>query len=323
MANERPQILDFIRSFFYVQRYRRKNPPNKTLILEDWHKPSKPPKHSEEPIITWIGHSTFLIQIGGINIITDPIFFDLSVFFPRVVPTGIPPQEIPPIDVLLVSHDHRDHFEKRSLKMIATHNPAAIAPKGLGKRLQRYGFKKIKEHDHGDKCAIETPSGDKIVFTFLPTNHWSGCNIFNIGKSKHGSWMIEYQHHTIYFAGDTAYSGHFSEIGQEFKNIDTAIMPVGPIEPRYLIAHAHIDAIEAVKAFLELNARQFIPMHWGTFQLGADHFDMPIQQLKSIWKQKTSELVEKVLRIVKFGAQYELAPAPAKQKRHTKAQKNI
>jgi L-ascorbate metabolism protein UlaG (beta-lactamase superfamily) len=322
MATDRPQILDFIRSFFYVQRYRRKNPPNKTLILEDWHKPSKPPIRSEEPIITWIGHSTFLIQIGEINIITDPIFFDLSVFFPRVVPCGIPPKELPPIDILMISHDHRDHFEKGSLLELVPHNPLAIAPKGLGKRLLRRGFKKIMEHNHGDKCSFKTKSGDNINFTFLPSDHWSGCNIFNIGKSKYGSWMIEYKHHTVYFAGDSAYSSHFSEIGQEFKKIDTAVMPVGPIEPRHLIAHAHIDAIEAVKAFIDLNARQFIPMHWGTFQLGADHFDMPIQQLKSIWKEKKEILTKKVLSIVKFGAQHRLSLPSFTKKETQKTQKS-
>jgi L-ascorbate metabolism protein UlaG (beta-lactamase superfamily) len=290
-----------------VRKHRPKSKSERKKIIQEWHRPSKPRTCSIEPIITWIGHATFLIQIDGINIVTDPIFFDLSYFFPRIAPPGIAIKNLPPIDVLLISHDHRDHMEKKSLQQLSSHNPIVLAPEGLGKRLSKRGFKKIEENNWGRKFTISTKSNKEIIFTFLPAEHWSGCNIFNIGKSKYGSWMIEHNTHTIYFAGDTSYAGHFCEIGKDYPKIKTSLLPIGPIEPRHLINNAHLDARQAVRAFIDLKSKQFIPMHWGTFQLGAESFKEPINQLQAEWDKKISNPDEKKLILLKFGAPKKLS----------------
>lgn len=296
------QITNFVRSFVFVQRNRPWCKGERKEVLKDWHAPSEPLVCSIEPVITWIGHATFLIQIDGINILTDPIFFDISFFFPRIAPPGILPEKLPKIDYLLISHDHRDHMEKRSLYKLVPHNPTILAPHGLGKRLLNRGFKNVVEHNWGDKFKVQTGSGKDLVFTFLPAAHWAGCNIFNMHKSQYGSWMIEHESQNIYFAGDTSYDNHFKEIGEEFKKIDTSILPIGPVEPRHIIANSHIDAVEAFMAFKDLMAKKFIPMHWGTFQLGAERFLSPLESLKSTWQEAQDALGEKKLLILKFGA---------------------
>jgi len=294
-------ITNFIKNFFTLKFSNKLSLLDLKQIVQKWYAPSKPIKQSIEPIITWIGQATFLIQIDGINILTDPIFYDISYFFPRLVPAGIAPEHLPTIDVLLISHDHRDHMEKQSLLRLIPHNPMILAPHGLGKRLARWGFKKIIEHYWGDKTTFTTPAGEKTTFTFLPAAHWAGCNIFNINKSMYGSWMIEHEAHTIYFGGDSSYANHFKEIGQDFSSIKTALLPISPIEPRHLVEHAHLDGKQAIQAFLDLKAKQFIPMHWGTFQFGTEKYEEPIIRLKEWWEKHKEHVVNKTLFILKFG----------------------
>jgi L-ascorbate metabolism protein UlaG (beta-lactamase superfamily) len=306
MKRRLSQVINFFKSFVFVQRNRPWCRVERAEVLKDWHAPEEPLSCSLDPVITWIGHATFLIQVDGVNILTDPIFFDVSFFFPRIAPPGIPPEKLPKIDYLLISHDHRDHMEKRSLHKLVSHNPVVLVPQGLGKRLNRRGFKNVFEHNWGDKFKIQTGSHKNLTFTFLPAAHWAGCNIFNMHKSKYGSWMIEHESHTIYFAGDTSYDNHFKEIGSEFKNIDTSILPIGPVEPRHIIANSHIDAEEAFKAFKDLMAKNFIPMHWGTFQLGGERFLSPLETLKATWLRAQEAIGEKKLLILKFGAPQKL-----------------
>lgn len=305
--NRAAHLFNFIKNFFRVKIARRNQYYDTKLVLEEWHKPSKPLTCPTEPLITWVGQATFLIQIDGLNIVTDPIFFDLSVFFPRIVPVGIEAKELPPIDVVLISHDHRDHMEKRSMKALAEHDPIVLAPHGVGKRLSRWGVKRVREHRWGDKHVITTPSEKKLTFTFLPSAHWAGSNLFNMNKSGYGSWMVEHEDHTTYFAGDSSYNKHYVEIGQEFSKIETALLPIGPIEPRELVEHAHLDGKQALQAFIDMNARQFIPMHWGTFQFGIEHFDEPVKRLRTWWDNRQAELEEKRLSIIKFGQAHKLS----------------
>lgn len=310
LKNRREHLISFIKNFIHV-RLRRKPTSNIEKILHEWHQPAEPAKSSDKPLVTWIGHSTFLIQIAGINIVTDPIFFPLSILFPRIVPPGISMDNLPVIDIVLISHDHRDHMEKQSMLQLAKHNPVVLAPRGLARRLTRWGFKKIVEHTWGDTYTVTTDKKQKVSCTFLPAAHWAGSNFFTINKSEHGSWMIEgtsidisttnTTKNSLYFAGDTSYDNHFKEISQQFSSIDGALLPIGPIEPRHLVEYAHIDARQALQAFIDLQAKQFIPMHWGTFHFGTEQFDEPIKLLKSWWQKQEERLKEKTLRICRFG----------------------
>lgn len=296
----RDHILNILKNVFIV-KFRPQPKIDTTKIKNDWHAPYIPAKEDIEPRISWIGHSTFLIQIDGINILTDPIFFSPSIFYPRLLPPGIPLSKLPPIHVIVISHNHIDHMDKPSLIALKHHNPLLLIPRGTSRWFARKKFTNVIENKWGDKHSLIGNSGKMVTFAYLPAEHWTGRHFFDINKSDHGSWMIEHDGQGIYFAGDSSYAGHFTEIGQQFPNTIAALMPIGPIEPRYSVEHAHMDSYEAIKAFIDLKAKSFLPMHWGTFHMGTEKYDEPIVQLKDAWIKQKERLVNKALQIVKFG----------------------
>lgn len=270
-------------------------------LIPKWYCPVEPTSSSAEPIITWIGQATFLLQVDGINILTDPIFFNTSPLYKRLIPPGIAIDKLPKIHVVAISHNHIDHMDKKSLLAIKRHNPLILAPFGDGMWFWRRGFKNILESKWGSRHMISGQSNQHIKFTYLPASHWSGRYVLDFNRSACGSWMIEHDSHNIYFAGDSSYDSHFKEIAKDFKSIHTALLPVGPVEPRDLVDHAHLDGKQAIQAFIDLNAKQLIPMHWGTFQFGAEDFEMPIELLKTVWGKFKEKLAEKKLLVLKFG----------------------
>lgn len=259
------------------------------------------PSFSQDPKITWIGHSTFLIQIAGKNILTDPIFGSLSFIFRRLVPAAIKIADLPQIDYILISHNHYDHMNSASLQDIQQRFPRikVLAPMGDKKWFDAHSFENASEHMWWDE--IIDPVVKDLKFTFLPANHWSQRTLFDKNQSLWGSWMIQTATFKIYFAGDTSWGVHFDQIGKEFKDIDIACLPIAPGEPHEWMQDTHINAQQAVKAFIKLRAKTFIPMHWGTFQLGFDDFHTPIKLLKQSWQEFKAELQHKELKIMKFG----------------------
>ncbi len=270
--------------------------------VKEWVARNKPLHTSIEPVITWIGHATFLIQLGGLNILTDPIFGSPSFLYPRVLPPGIEMQELPPIDVVLLSHNHPDHMDSTTLLELKKRNPnmTVLVPKGDKAWFDARRFDSVKECMWWDQEIIRR-DGVSIDAIFLPSCHWSRRGIFDLNKSLWGSWMIRSHNYVIYFAGDTAYYKHFREIGNEFPNINAALMPIGPCEPENHMLHLHINAEQAGEGFLELGAQHFIPMHWGTFAFGKDFFSMPVERMKSWWRKNDHLIGPKLLHIVKAG----------------------
>lgn len=262
----------------------------------------KPKEKEDNPVITWIGHASFLIQIGGKNILTDPILGSgpalYKYFYRRILKPGVSISDLPKIDYVLISHNHMDHMDYKSLVHLKNINKDTkfLVPKGNKAWFLKHAFEQesVSEHMWWDifSCCQDLPisginglnESGVIKFSFLPASHWAARGFFDKNKTLWGSWMIESNGKKIFFAGDTAYDQHFKEISQVYDEIDFALMPIGPCGPRQFIAHHHIDANEAVMAFLDLNAKHFIPMHWGTFPLGAEEFDLPIKVLKKCWK---------------------------------------
>lgn len=279
--------------------------------VKGWLHYEAPMSISDAPRITWLGHATFLIQIGGINILTDPIFGNLSFLFPRILPSTIILDNLPRIDVILISHNHRDHMDRDSLLALKNKHKdvQVLVPWGDKAWFDYRGFTQVTEYmwweAHGVRSQLMRNS--VVNFTFLPAWHWSQRGLFDKNKSLWGSWMIECNGYQIYFAGDTAYSPHFKAIARKFTTIDVALMPIGPCEPRPWMKRSHVDAQEACQAFIDLNAQVFIPMHWGTFAFGEDHFGLPIDRLKDAWSGR-SELGSKQLHMVKVGQGLELEP---------------
>lgn len=252
--------------------------------------------------VTWIGHSTFLIRFKSFNILTDPVFFNVSRFFPRYTAAAIALDDIPKIDFVLVSHNHRDHLEVESLRRLYSRdNPKYLVPFGDEKLLKKLGLDNVFQKQWWDKHEFFGNNSSKIIFTFLPAVHWSGRGPFDINKSLWGSWMIEVDGSKIYFAGDSAAGEHFRFIGQNFPEIDLALMPIGPCQPREFMAESHLDAKEAIQAFLDLGAKRFVPMHWGTFKSGFESVFIPIKALENLWVPEDNLLKNKSLHVLKFG----------------------
>ena len=167
--------------------------------------------------------------------------------------------------------------------------------------LEKKGFIDVFEHEWWQPFIFNKSGQDAITCTFLPANHWSARGLFDRNKSLWGSWMISTSAHTLYFAGDTAYSSHFSAIANEFPTINCALMPIGPQEPHIWMRKTHLDAAQAVQAFIDLKADHFIPMHWGTFQFGLDMHGDPLHKLHAAWQDKALLESPKKLSVLKIG----------------------
>jgi L-ascorbate metabolism protein UlaG (beta-lactamase superfamily) len=278
--------------------------------IDDWVASGKPPAVSSEPRITWLGHSTFLIQIAGVNIITDPVFGDLSVLFPRKTPCGVAFDDLPRIDIVIISHNHRDHMDKNSLKRLQKRdNPLCLVPLKCGPLMHKWGVTDIKELDWWGFFYDANRYTDDMFLFFLPAWHWSGRALYDENTTLWGSWMIQAHGKTIYFAGDSAYHQEFYKaIAQAFPPIDVALMPIGPNEPHESVKDEHMSAEEAGQAFIDLKAKAFIPMHWGTFWLGTDSFIDPITRLNKWWAVHAADatLAGKKLKLVKLGEQIDV-----------------
>jgi len=293
------------------------------IYIKKWCKPCKPLAKSQEPCITWIGHATILIQIGGVNILTDPIYAkNLSIFYPRVQSPGVAFEDLPPIHYVLISHNHADHLDWPTIANLVKRQkdspPIMLVPQGVKKSI----IKKCKYKNNKEKVReflwykkFEDIKSS-VVFTFLPAYHSSGRNPLSLlshqkaifadpNRTAWGSWLIECNEFKIYFAGDTGYQKHFKDIARYIKKnslengnknntIDIALLPISPEEPRKSMKKArHMGSKEALQAYYDLEANIFIPIHWGTFQLGKDTFLGPIKNLKKFAEKDKLEIVNK------------------------------
>ncbi len=273
-------------------------------MSRDWVLPASIPDIAHDPLIVWLGHSTFLIQLNGVTILTDPIFGNLSPFFPRLLSLPCAPEQLPAIDVVLLSHNHPDHTNVTSLKRLTPDKKRWYGVcQGDGSWLASKITGTFQEFSWWEQMTITTDAGE-IVVTFLPAHHWSARSFFDRNRSLWGSWMIQGGGKTIYFGGDTAYWDHFAAIAQHFKTIDVALLPIGPCEPSNVILRTHMSPEQATQAFIDLRANHFIPMHWGTYPFGRDHFDLPITRLTKSWQEK--EIHTNRLSIVKAGQLFPL-----------------
>lgn len=258
-------------------------------VMREWYMSQAPVVRSFVPRITWVGHATFLIQIGGFNILTDPVFGSITPFFSRNVAPGISLDQLPPIDLLLISHNHWDHLHGPTLLKLRNKlerwNTEILVPEGDERVFARLGFSTVRSFRWGQHYDYETAQR-AVRCTFLPTQHWSRHGMFDRNKSLWGSWMISDENQTIYFAGDSAYGPHFKEIAQYFPVVDVALMPIAPCEPYEWLRSTHMNAEEAIMATKDLNARWMIPMHWGVFNFGYDHPTAAIERVMKEWKSK-------------------------------------
>lgn len=239
----------------------------------------------EETTITWLGHATFLIETPDITIITDPVFDNLSLLYPRIMPLGIKLSDLPSIDIIIISHNHRDHMDTKSLRHLRSQQPLVMVPQGNRSWFKRRGFNHVVEYSWWEQQNIQTEEASKpISITCVPATHNSGRWFFDANKTLWVGWVFTTDTISIYFAGDTAYNQkQFAEIGSLFPTITYALLPIAPHEPRRHMKDVHMEAKQAVQAYLDLDAKYLIPMHWGTFALGAEEINHPIKIVHDIW----------------------------------------
>ena len=250
------------------------------------------PKHvlPNEVAVTFINHATLLVQFGGINILTDPVFSQrvspLKWLGPkRVREPGVAMGDLPKIDVVSVSHNHYDHLDLPSLKALAKFfDPVFVVPVGNAALLHANGIQKVIELDWWQSTTIKN-----CTIHCVPAQHWSGRSLRDRYKSLWGGFVYQYNHQKVYFAGDTGYNKHFKEIFEKFGLMDMSLLPIGAYEPRWFMKEQHINPEEAVKAHLDLHSRLSIGMHFGTFRLANEGHEHPLRDLKISLEQHQIE----------------------------------
>jgi L-ascorbate metabolism protein UlaG (beta-lactamase superfamily) len=235
----------------------------------------------DKTAITFINHATFLIQLKNLTILTDPIFSQRASPFnfwgpKRARAPGMDLEMLPPIDVVIISHNHYDHMDLESLKRIdGKFHPLFLVPMGDEKLLLKEGIQNVHQMDW---WQMETIKGTNIAFT--PAQHWSARGLFDRYESLWGSYYIEHEHLKIYFAGDTGYGPHFKQIKDKLGAPDVALLPIGAYEPRWFMKMHHLNPEDAITAHFDLGTKYSIGMHFGTFQLTDEGREQPVQELE-------------------------------------------
>lgn len=217
--------------------------------------------HGTEAQLTWIGHASFLFTLGGKRVLVDPIFAPRIGPVSRLTPPGLPIEELPPIDVVLVTHNHRDHLDPWTLSRLGS-APAYVTPIGNGSLLQKLGADKVTELDWWQSVTV-----GPLEITLVPARHWSMRFPWDRNDALWGGFVVRGPEGTAYHSGDTAFFDGFSEIGRRLGPIDWAMLPIGAYEPRWFMEAQHMGPEDAVKAARLLGARHLVAMHWGTFRL--------------------------------------------------------
>jgi L-ascorbate metabolism protein UlaG (beta-lactamase superfamily) len=230
--------------------------------------------------ITWLGHCTFLITVGGKKIITDPLLYNLSLL-KRFTKLPCAVKDLVDIDYILLSHNHRDHCDKKSLTTLCKQNPKAIVLTSLGLEPKlRYWRIKNKIQEAGWYQTFTTDAGIKIHY--LPAKHWARRYLRDLNTMLWGSFMIETPNRKIYFGADSGLGEHFAEIGKLFPAIDTCLLGIGAYEPNWFMHTSHTSPADAVQAFTQLGAKQMIPMHYGTFDLSDEPMQEPLEKINAM-----------------------------------------
>jgi N-acyl-phosphatidylethanolamine-hydrolysing phospholipase D len=252
-----------------------------------WHFPVDVPEvaflnaNRTEFTATWIGHATVLMQVGGVNILTDPVFSERAspVAFAgpkRIVPAVPSIDELPHIDIVLISHNHYDHLDVASVERLAKQAggpPRFYVPLGVKPWFAKLGI----VADEMDWWDARDDSGLKV--TFVPSQHWSARTLWDRDETLSGGFVVEHPRFRFMFTGDTGYSRDFADIQQRFGSFDLALIPIGAYAPRWFMAPQHVDPEQAVQIHRDLHARQSLAVHWGTFVLTDEPMDEPPRKL--------------------------------------------
>ncbi|XP_027900108.1 N-acyl-phosphatidylethanolamine-hydrolyzing phospholipase D isoform X1 [Xiphophorus couchianus] len=242
--------------------------------------------------VTWLGHATVLVEMEGVNILTDPIFSQRASFLQFMGPKRYrgPPctvEQLPRIDAVLISHSHYDHLDAGSVASLNTRFGGELrwfVPLGLMDWLAKMGCENVMELDWWEENCV--PSHDNVTFVCTPSQHWSKRTAWDDNRSLWSSWSVLGPNHRFFFAGDTGYCPSFQEIGRRFGPFDLAAIPIGAYLPRDVMKGQHVDPEEAVQIHQDLQAKQSVAIHWGTFALAYEYYLEPPVRLREALEQR-------------------------------------
>ncbi|MGW6708817.1 MBL fold metallo-hydrolase [Streptomyces sp. NPDC054956] len=232
--------------------------------------------------VTWAGHASWILRIGGLTVLTDPVWSRRILGTPaRMTPVGVRWEELPPVDAVVISHNHYDHLDAPTLKRLPRHT-ALFVPAGLARWCRRRGFTRVTELDWWESAEL-----CGVRFEFVPAHHWSKRSLIDACHTLWGGWILSDPRaatpQKVYFAGDTGYGHWFGEIGRRHPGIDLALLPIGAYAPRWWLREVHADPEEAVQACLDVGARRMAPMHWATFALSSEPVMEPLHRVRAAW----------------------------------------
>jgi L-ascorbate metabolism protein UlaG (beta-lactamase superfamily) len=257
---------------------RRRSSPRRAAVptvVPDLAALSRPPASGDGIRLTWLGHASWLVQVAGTSLLIDPVLGErISGFIQRNVAPGLRVEQLPRIDGCLVTHNHYDHLDLPTLKRVGA--PVWVG-QGTAPLLRKAG---LEAHELGwwDSALI----GSSTVH-FVPSQHWSRRGLFDTNDMLWGGFVLESERTRVYHSGDTAYFGGFAEIGRRFPGLDAAMLPIGAYDPPWFMESMHMNPEQAIQAFVDLGAREFLAMHWGTFKLTDEPLDEPPRRLKTEW----------------------------------------
>ena len=248
-----------------------------------------PPERVEkgELRVTFINHATILLQVDGVNLLTDPIYSDRCSPLGWIGPKrhrkpGIRFRDLPPIDAVLISHNHYDHLDLPTLKRLSRdHDPLVLLPLGCKALLDAEGISGGEEYDWWQSATVQ-----KTAATFVPAQHWSGRSLGDERATLWGGWVIQSPHGSIYYAGDTADGPHFQPIAERFGPFRLSILPIGAYVPRWFMSDHHMAPEEAVDVHRRINSQYSVACHFGTFPLADDGMDEPVEDLRKALRNK-------------------------------------
>jgi L-ascorbate metabolism protein UlaG (beta-lactamase superfamily) len=254
------------------------------------------------PVVTWLGHVTVLLQVAGLNILIDPTLAAFAGPYgrfgaPRRVPAPLSAKDLPPIDIVLISHNHYDHLCHATINelLAAGQRPRFFVPLGLKAWFDAREISQVTELDWWDQADLTAAAdngvlGDKVRLHFTPAQHWSRRTPFDTNASLWGGYLLEWARQDaapwrFLFPGDTGYSADFKTIRERLGIIDFVALPIGAYLPRDFMKNMHVNPSDAVQLMLDIGAKQAMGVHWGTFMLTQEAFDQPPRDLALALRQ--------------------------------------
>ena len=299
-------LRDFLR---WMRTYeRRPDPLRRGGLPTAVPAPVLPRAPAHAVTLTWVGHSTFLVQIGGLNVLTDPMWSERAspVQFAgprRYMPPGMHLSDLPPIDLVVQSHDHYDHLDLATVRGLTARFPDAewLVPLGLGRWLAGRAVRRVRELDWWEEATV-----GGIRVGAVPAQHFSGRGPER-NRALWCGWTLRAPDvdQGVYFVGDTGYCPIFRKVGERRGPFDAVLMPIGAYDPSWFMRPAHVDPPEAVRAYSEIAASQrqralhFVAMHWGTFKLTQEPLAEPPELVRQTWHEHG--LSDALLHVLRHG----------------------